>query len=452
MAAGTVPPAPAGRRAAAARRCAGRVLWRVFEQGAYCDRALHAEAGGLDARDRALATALSFGAVQRCATLDHLITQFAERPVTALDAHVRNALRLGLYELLFLDGAPDRAVVSDAVTLAKTAGRGGHGLVNAVLRRATREGPGVIASLSDETPEGAAVRHSHPLWLARMWFDALGPVQARALMAADNLPGELALRANLLVCDVERLAAALDVRTHRDPHLDEALIVDGPLDAHGTPQWREGAYMPQSRGAMLVGRALSPVAGERVLDLCAAPGGKTTHLSALMQARGELVAVERHPGRAAALRRTCQRLRAENVRVEVADAALLRPEGACYDGVLVDPPCSGLGTLQARADLRWRASPSSIVGMAAEQRALLAAAAAAVRPGGRLVYSTCTLTTEENEGQVAAFLNDRPEFAVEDLGGELPAFAAPAGPGFLTTFPNRHATAGFFVARLRRAG
>jgi 16S rRNA (cytosine967-C5)-methyltransferase len=449
---------------APARRCAFAVLRRVFEQGAYADLALQSEAARLDRRDRALAMRLAYGAVQRKGTLDHLIAHLAERPVKRLDPAVVAALRLGLYELLYLSGAPDRAVVADAVELAKTQGRGGHGLVNAVLRRAAREGPAaLLGAFDDATPEQAAVKHSHPEWIARLWWEQLGPENARALMAYDNEPGELALRANSLVTDAPTLAGELEaagVSTHLDPVLSEAVVLDAPFDQHDSPLWAAGAFHAQSRAAMLVSRSLAPQGGERVLDLCAAPGGKTTHVAALMGGAGEVLAIERNRRRAGELTRTAGRLRAGNVRVEIGDAARPR-DGAAFDRVLVDPPCSGLGTLQARADLRWRVTPSSVTELAQVQGAILAAGAHAVRPGGVLVYSTCTISAAENEHSIATFLDSHADFSLDDLASDVPAFAPgravgapsrrPEAAGAMLTLPHRDRTAGFFIARLRRS-
>ncbi len=255
------------------RVCAYAVLRRVFEQGAYADQALQAESRELDPRDRALAMRLAYGAVQRRGTLDRLIEGLADRPVTRLDAPLLAALRLGLYELLYLDGAPDYAVVADAVELAKMNARAGHGLVNAALRRAGREGPAaLLGAMRDATPEQAAVKHSHPEWIARLWWQELGAEDARALMAFDNEPGEVALRANTLITDAPTLARELPVRTHPDPDVPEALVLEEAFDVHDSPLWRDGAFLAQSRAAMLVARALAPQPHERVLDLCAAPG------------------------------------------------------------------------------------------------------------------------------------------------------------------------------------
>jgi 16S rRNA (cytosine967-C5)-methyltransferase len=454
-------PSPPGVSIAPARACAYEVLRRVYEQGAYADQALQAETRELDPRDRALAMRLAYGAVQRTATLDYVIERLAGRPPQRLDAPVLAALRLGLYELLYLRGAPDYAVVGDAVELAKTAGRAGHGLVNAVLRRAAREGAqALLGELSDATPEQAAIRHSHPQWIARLWWRTLGAEDARALMAADNEPGEVALRANMLRTDAATLARELPVSTRFDLELPEALVLEEPYDIHGSSLWTEGAFVAQSRAAMLVARALVPEPGERVLDLCAAPGGKTTHLAALMQGEGEIVAVERNRRRAGTLARTAERLGARNVRVDIADAALARPEGPVFDRVLVDPPCSGLGVLQARPDLRWRATPEGIAEMAGLQSRILDAGAAALHPEGVLVYSTCTISPTENERLIAAFLDSHTDFSLEDLAAERPALAmsslsepeiSPTAARCLLTLPHRDRTAGFFIARLRRS-
>lgn len=457
---------PAVAAVSPARQVAAAVLRRVEADGAYADRALAGEArrAGLDPREHAFATALAFGAVQRRRTLDHVIERLARRPVAQLDAPVRDALRLGLLQLLFLGGVAPHAAVDQSVELAKAAGGPGYKLVNAVLRRGAREGPQILARLDERSPHGAALLHSVPDWIAALWWDALGAGQARALLARVNEPAETALRVNALVADPAAVAAELgergvavrraalaatsapggavpgDAAALAGPALDlpEGLVVDGAFDVRSDPLFARGALVAQSRAAMAAARLLAPAPGARVLDLCAAPGGKATHLAALVGPGGEVVAVERHEGRAEALRETCARLRADGiVRVETGDAAEPRPASDQFDAVLVDPPCSGLGTLQGRPDLRWRASAEAIGELSRLQGRILAAGAAALRPGGALLYATCTISPRENEQVLDAFL------------------AAHGGFERVSTrqlTPSRDGTDGFFLALLRRSG
>jgi 16S rRNA (cytosine967-C5)-methyltransferase len=418
-----------------ARACAFTVIRRVFERGAYADRALASEAARLDPRDRALATRLAYGTIQRRATLDHVAQALVGRSLDELDPPVLAALRLGLFQILLLAGVADHAAVNESVELAKAARGGGFKLVNAVLRRATREGAAILEALDDETPERAAILHSVPEWLARLWWTELGPEPARALLARMNEPPESALRANALVATPEEVLAGLAVPARRVPDIPEALVLDGPFDAYGSALWQAGAIMPQSRGSMTVARFLAPEPGNRVLDLCAAPGAKTTHLAALMRGAGEVVSVERNAGRAESLRQTCARMHAGSVRVEQADATRSRMDGV-FDRVLVDPPCSGLGTLQSRPDIRCRSSPGNVEALAALQAEILAAGAEATASGGALVYSVCTITDAEGEGVVGGLLAANPDFALERS---------------LQVMPHIDGTDGFFIALLRKS-
>jgi 16S rRNA (cytosine967-C5)-methyltransferase len=439
---------PGSRPDGSARACAYAVVRRVFEDGAFADRALHGEATGLAPRDRALATRLAYGVVQRKATLDHVIAALANRPIDKLEPAVLAALRLGVFQLAFMDRVPAHAAVTESVELAKRHSRGGAGLVNAVLRRAAKEARPMIEALPDGTPQEAALRHSHPVWVAEMWFDQLGPETARALMAAGNEPAEAAIRANTLKIGREDLATRLGVPTH-PAQLPESLILDAPFDAFSSPLWDDGLFMPQSRAAIAVGRALDPQPGDTVLDLCAAPGAKTTHLAALVGNEGRITAVEKHEGRAEALRRTAARMGATCVDVRIADAA--EPQHGTYDRVLVDPPCSDLGTLAARPDARWRKDPDTVADLAQLQHRILERGAEAVRAGGVLVYSTCTISPRENERQIEAFLCRHADFELDDMPSGLPVWHHPSVSRVMQTLPHRDGTDGFFVARLRRS-
>ena len=422
-----------------ARTCAFRVLQRTFGDGAYADRAFRAEAAraGLDSRDRAFAQRLTYGSIQNRRTLDYVIMSLSSRDVGTLDLPILNALRLGIYQLALLDAVPDHAAVDQTVDLAKHHARGGHRLVNAVMRRAAREAGELIAQLTDNSPAEAAVRHSHPEWIVRMWWDALGPEETIALLERDNGPAENAVRANELLVTPAEVAAALTdqgVDNRMTDDIPEALVLNGQFDAHGSQLFKEGAIMPQSRASMLVARTLDPQRGERVLDLCAAPGAKATHVAALMRNEGEVIAVEKHGGRAKSLEENCERLGATCVTVREEDAAEV---GGEFDRVLLDPPCSDLGTLQSRPDVRWKKDEDVVERVAAEQARLLEAAAERVRPGGTLVYSTCTISPEENERQMERFLEGRQDFRSDEQTQLL---------------PHRHRTDGFFIARLVKKG
>jgi 16S rRNA (cytosine967-C5)-methyltransferase len=405
-----------------ARLAAFQVLRRVFEDDAYADRALRSAAAGLDERDRALAQRLAFGAVQRVRTIDHAIATLGRRPVQKLDPPVRAALRLGAYQLGWIDGVPRYAAVNESVELVRRAGlERAVPFANAILRRLADGLRPLLAELRDDTPQAAALKHSYPDWIAELWWEELGPEGARACMAAQNEPPETVVRL---------VRGEIDGRP--DPEIPGAWHVER-IDPGALA---EGRIWPQSRGSILAGLAVASWPGERVLDLCAAPGGKATMLA------GEVVAVEANEARARELEETVRRLGATNVAVVHADGRALSSELTGFDRALVDAPCSGLGVLARRPDLRWRARPLPEL-----QLELLRAAAERVRPGGVIVYSTCTIAAAESEAIV-----DASGLAVDaTLAEEWPRFRHPRRPEFLQTLPHVHGTAGFFVARLRKA-
>jgi 16S rRNA (cytosine967-C5)-methyltransferase len=396
-----------------ARRAAFEVVRRVFEDDAYADRALRSATAGLDERERAFARQLAYGTVQRMRTLDYAIDMLGRRPSRKLDPPVLAALRLGAYQLGYLDVAP-HAAANESVELVRGARlERAVPFTNAVMRRLA-EG---MKTLLDALPEGP-LKHSYPDWIYDVWVRDFGEADALALMRAQNDPAETVVR--LVRGDID--GEPTDVPgAYRVGRVDEQALAEGRI-------W------PQSRGSQLAALAVGSQEGERVLDSCAAPGGKGSML------RGEVVAVEVNEARARELEENLRRLGARNVRVVHADATALPAELEGFDRALVDAPCSGLGVLARRPDLRWRATPLPEL-----QAALLRSAAERVKPGGTIVYSVCTLNGDENEAIV-----DASGLEVDStLGDEWRQFRHPRRPEFLQTLPHIHGTTGFFIARLK---
>ncbi|HET6943991.1 MAG TPA: transcription antitermination factor NusB [Gaiellaceae bacterium] len=400
----------------AARSAAYEVLLRVFEHDAYADRAFRTAAKHLDERDRAFAQRLAYGAVQRVRTLDYAIDTLGRRPTRKLDPPVRAALRLGAYQLGYTDTAP-HAAANESVELVRRARlERAVSFTNAVMRRLT-EG---IVPLLDSLPDGA-LKESYPDWIAETFARDLGREAGLELMRAMNEPLETVVR-------------LVDGEPTREPP-GEPTDIPGAYRVSRVDDLAvaEGRIWPQSRGSQLAGLVVGAQDGERVLDLCAAPGGKTSQL------RGAVTAVEIDPNRASELRANLATMHRTNVTVVEADATALPPGLDRFDRALVDAPCSGLGVLAQRPDLRWRAAPLPEL-----QLALLRSAAERVRPGGTILYSVCTINADENEAVV-----DASGLRVLALGEEWPQFAHPRDPRFLLTLPHVHGTSGFFVGRLQ---
>jgi 16S rRNA (cytosine967-C5)-methyltransferase len=398
-----------------ARRAAYEVVRRVFEEDAYADRALRSASEGLDERERSFARRLAYGTVQRVRTLDHAIDVLGKRPVRKLDPPVRASLRLGAYQLGYLDVAA-HAAANESVELVRAARvERAVPFTNAVMRRLAAG----IGPLLDSLPEGP-LRHSYPDWICDVWTRDFGEADALALMRAQNEPPETVVRA--VRGEVEGGEPTDVPGAFRVERVDERALA-------------EGRVWPQSRASQLAALALASRDGERVLDSCAAPGGKATML------RGDVTAVEVNESRASELEENARRLGATNVTVVRADATTLPADLDGFDRALVDAPCSGLGVLARRPDLRWRARPLPEL-----ELALLRAAAERVRPGGTIVYSVCTMNADENEAVVDASGLE----ADGTLAEEWPQFRHPRRPEFLLTLPHLHGTSGFFIARLRR--
>ncbi len=414
-----------------------------------------------DDRDRALAADVVAGTLRWQRSLDHLIQHFAARPLTKIDNDVLHILRLSLYQLLHLDRVPASAVVDDAVDLTRQVRKtSASGFVNAVLRTTLRQRSRLpVPPRPDKDADRDAmlaylgITHSHPEWLVARWLDRFGFAATERWVRFNNEPPPLTLRANTLQGNREALAATLsDAQISTEPtrHAPHGLVVtDGnPLREPSS----EGAFFVQDEASQLVTLAVDAQPGERILDLCASPGGKTTAMAGDMRDTGLLVACDVRARRIALLRDTVRASGASRVRVvRVANEGAL-PFATFFDRVLVDAPCSGLGTIRRDPDIRWRRHEAGLAQFAGTQVTLLDRAAAVVRPGGRLVYATCSSEPEENEGVVDAFLDSHPGFERIDLRVQGPAHLQPLldPDGMLRTLPFEHGLEAFFAAALVR--
>ncbi len=447
-------------RSAGPARGAAYAALLATERGATASDALNRCLTGItDPRERGLATELCYGVVRWQRALDAELARFVRRPQASLDASVRVALRLGLYQLRHLRSVPSFAAVDTAVTLVGGPGHrpGATGFVNAVLRAIANAPVAEPQDVRLEDADALGEANSHPAWLVRRYLQRLGPAETVALLEANNRPSEVVLRANRIRQDGADLLHALqvegvDARSGR--WLPEAVILRRASNPGRLAALRQGQATVQGEASMLAVVVLDPQPGDVCLDIAAGPGGKTTQMAECMGDRGRVIANDIGPGPLTLARQACERLGLRSVEFRLGDARDLPDQwaGQC-DRVLADVPCSGLGVLAGRPDLRWRKRAEDIPALARLQSELLDAAARCVRPGGTLVYSTCTTEPEENEQVVASFLDRHPDFTSFDLREVLPE-ALREEPsvalGRLSLWPHRHGTEGFFIAGLRR--
>ena len=467
--------APAGRRPSeapdAARTAAVRILHEVLEKGAYSNLAASGARlpASMAARDRAFASAAVYGTLARVVSIDAVLSRFSRQPVARLQPWVRTVLRLGLWQLLWSRSVPPSAACDTSVDLVRRfAGAGAAGYVNAVLRAAARAGD--AAAFPDDDPSAPAdvraaalsVRRSLPDWIARRLLDAYGD-EADALAEAFLGTPRLTVRTNLLRTTPEALAARLaDEGAAASPgaFLPEALAVElGGRPVAALPSFREGLFFVQDEAAMLVAHLVDPAPGQAVLDACAAPGGKSTHLAERMGDEGRVDARDAQEGRLGLIRDNAARLGLSSVSFAARDASEPDAAGPAYDRVLADVPCSGLGLLAKKPEIRLTMTEERAAALVPLQARILAAAAESVRPGGLLVYSTCTVLPDENGRQADAFLAAQagrfePAPFADLLPTRLraldPALEAQAAAGRIQLLPHRHGCDGFFVARFRR--
>ncbi|MEK6303896.1 MAG: 16S rRNA (cytosine(967)-C(5))-methyltransferase RsmB [Acidobacteriota bacterium] len=434
-----------------ARRAAFDILRRVETEGAYASVLIASLPDtSLSREDRALAHEITLGVLRWRGLLDSLIERYAARPVSGLDVQVVIALRIGLYQLRYLARVPDSAAVNESVNLVKESGvRSAAGFVNAVLRKAARNpGDEAGADINDASAR-AAVELSHPEWMLSRWRAMLGETEASALALANNRTPASAFRVNTLRITVDEALAQLAeqcVTARPSEFVPGAFIVEQGAAAVARAA-EQGLIYVQDEASQLVSLLLDPRPAERVLDLCAAPGSKSTHIAALSQDEAWIVACDAHAHRLAVLVTACRRLGVHSIDAVALDATRDLPfasNSPKFDRVLIDAPCSGTGTLRRNPEIKWRLEPEDIAQLAGVQLKLLRAGAAMVKTGGRLVYSTCSLEREENEEVISRFLERDTRFSVTE-----PNVVEMITPeGFVRTFPHRHGMDGFFAAVL----
>ncbi len=440
------------------RLVAIQILLRVEATDAYANLLLDARlhAASLSLLDRALVTELVYGVLRWRGKLDWILAPLLDRPLARLDPVVHQILRLGTYQLACLTRIPEFAAVDETVSLARKIGAArSAGYVNAVLRAVVRgKDRQPPDSLQDPLAYWGGVG-SHPTWLAARWLDRLGSAEGGELMTANNRVPPLTLAANRLKADGEevgRLLAKGHAEVTPGRFFPGIFTLRGAGSLIDLPGFGEGLFFPMDEAGALPVLALDPLPGQRVLDACAGGGGKSALIAAAVGGTGEVVALDRSPRALRRLTAAALRLGLARVRPRLYDA---RVAGEAWAGqfprVLLDAPCSGLGTIRRRPEIRWRRRPSDLAQAAALQRALLAGVAGAVAGGGLLVYSTCSLEPEETDEVIGAFLDTHSDFALEAPGPALRPFCDPLTEGILRAWPHRHDTDGFFVARLRRS-
>ena len=424
-------------------------------QGGWSDAILKKRlaAAGLDSRDGALATQLCFGVLQNRLLLDFYLSHFSSLPLKRMEGRVVEALRLGAYQMLFLEKIPHSAAVNTSVELTRKHCKNPRaaGMVNGILRSLERSLERLPAIPQTDPVSDLSTRYSHPEWLVRELLATLGGGETAKLLAANNSQPPITAQGNTTKTTLEQLAQMLEeegIQTQPHPWLADCLILSKPGNLERLAAFQQGLFYVQDPASKLAALALDPRPGMRVLDCCAAPGGKSFACAIQMEGRGEVISCDLHPHKKRLIQAGADRLGLTNLSPVTADGKAFRPEWeAAFDRVLVDAPCSGLGVIRKKPDIRYK-DPAPLTGLPGVQRAILDNAARYVKPGGVLVYSTCTVLRRENEDVVRGFLSDHPEYRTEAF--RLPEHVADGGGGMVTLWPHRQGTDGFFISKLRK--
>jgi 16S rRNA (cytosine967-C5)-methyltransferase len=440
------------------RQAACETLLRIRKEGGFADRLIDIELsnGALNGPDRGLYAELVFGVLRRQGTLDHILQQLLEKPMIELDPLALVILRIGLYQLAFLDRIPESAAVNESVNLAKLITPGTSGLINAVLRNYLRRRDTISFPDMTANPAAAiAARHSQPEWLVEQWIAQLGAAEAQQLAEASSQQPPLTLRVNTLRSGRDQLLREFEaqgIEAAPCRFSPDGITLSGRHMVSALPGFEAGLFAVQDEASQLAGELLGAEPGERVWDACCAPGGKTCHIAQLMDDRGELIATDISRSKLTLVQDNLRRLGISSVTTAVVDLHQpdTFPDGS-FDRILLDAPCSGLGVIRRNPEAKWRLFSGDITRLAAVQKTLLKNAAVRLKPGGTLLYSTCSTSEAENELVVEDFLLHNPGFVLENLNDLFPQWSELiAFYGMFRVWPHRHGMDGFFAARIKR--
>lgn len=433
------------------RETALEVLTACRRLDAWSDGSLRSACrrNGLDRREAALAARLTYGVIQNLALLDFCLDQLCAQRMDRLEPFVRDVLRLGAYQILFMDRVPDSAAVNEAVEMVKSHRRArASGMVNAVLRRLSRERDHLRPIPDTDPAYYLSIRYSHPRWLVERLLELLGREEAEAFLAENNRPAPLEIQYNPLKTTREELEAVFPSGT-LTPHssLPGCYQLSGAGDLEELESFRTGLFQVQDPAAKLAVLAAAPRPGDRVIDVCAAPGGKSFACAMAMEDRGNIISCDIHRHKLALIQEGAERLGVTILETALADGREFHPQwGESADLVLCDVPCSGLGVIRKKPDIRYK-DPAALAKLPEVQLAILRNASRYVKPGGMLLYATCTILPEENQGVTGAFLAEHQGFAREAF--SLPGIAS-GEEGELTLWPQRHDTDGFYLCKMRK--
>ncbi|NHN28451.1 16S rRNA (cytosine(967)-C(5))-methyltransferase RsmB [Paenibacillus sp. S3N08] len=428
-----------------ARELALDVLIRIEQDHSYSNLLLNQmlQKVDLDKQDIGLATEIVYGTIQRQNTIDYFLKRFVAKGLAKLDPWVRSLLRLSYYQMVYLDRVPDHAIVNEAVNLAKKRGHAGiSGMVNGVLRNVIRQKDTLVLPGGLSTVERIALTYSHPEWMVKRWIRQFGESQTEQLCEANNKPPHVSIRTNTMKLSRAGLIELLNeagLEAEPSSLAADGIIVKGGGNMALTPWYKDGLFSIQDESSMLVAETINAQPGEKILDCCAAPGGKTAHIAETMKDSGEIWACDIHEHKQSLIREQAKRLGLTSIHTKVADARDLPAHFAAgsFDRILLDAPCSGLGVIRRKPDMKWTKREQDLDEVCKIQRELLDKVHPLLRIGGVLVYSTCTMEVNENEGMVRTFLEHHPEFEWDQ-------------PKPLEIFPYEHMSDGFFIARLRK--